>query len=212
MTPLEGVDVSHHNGNVDWQAVKNAGISFAFIKATEGNSFVDPLFAANMAGCRAAGIVPGAYHFFHYDIDPGAQAQHFIKTIGQVQPGDMPPTIDVEAPGDGGGNITSPASEVVKNIQQFLDNVHQATGHQCIVYTYPYFWQTVLGNPNTFATTNPLWIASYGVPAPHLVGGWQTYTFWQYTDNGSVPGIPHVDRDRFNGDMAAFQAFVGASH
>src|SRR4051794_25361600 len=95
---LEGIDVSNHNGVIDWQAVKDAGISFAFIKATEGDAFVDRYFATNMARCRAAGVIPGAYHFYHHDIDPAEQADHFVHVMGPIHPGDLPPTIDVEMP------------------------------------------------------------------------------------------------------------------
>ncbi|HEY0069955.1 MAG TPA: glycoside hydrolase family 25 protein [Chloroflexia bacterium] len=209
MAMLEGIDVSNHNGIIDWQAVKNAGISFAFIKATEGNGFIDRFFATNMARSRAVGIVPGAYHFYHHDIDPESQAKHFLHVIGQVQASDMPPTIDVEAPTDGGGNFNYPASEVVARIRRFLNIVQAATGRPCIIYTYAYVWKTFLKDSTAFANTNPLWIARYGVPAPTLMGGWQNFTFWQWTDSGSVPGALHVDRDRFNGDMAAFKAFIG---
>ncbi|MEA2572989.1 MAG: lysozyme [Chloroflexia bacterium] len=209
MPPLEGIDVSNHNGIIEWQKVKNAGISFAFIKATEGDAYIDRFFGTNMARCRAAGIVPGPYHFYHHDIDPKAQAEHFLHVIGQVHKGDIPPALDVEAPGDGGGRITYPAAQIVSRIKTFLDTVHAATGLNCVIYTYQYVWRDLLKDSNAFANTNPLWIARYGVNSPALLGGWQKYTFWQYTDSGNVAGVGHVDRDQFNGDMAAFRLFVG---
>ncbi len=212
MTQLEGIDVSSYNGSIDWQAVKNAGITFAFIKASQGGDAVDRFFGTNLAHCRAVGIVPGVYHFYRHDVDPAAQAAHFLHIIGQLQPGDLPPTIDVEAPGDGGGPINYSVTEVVHRIGVFLNAVHTATGRNCIIYTYPYVWRELIGNSNAFAATNPLWIAHYGVQQPALVGGWPNYTFWQYTDSGAVPGVGHVDRDRFNGDMAQFDLFRGASH
>src|SRR5207237_746191 len=147
------------------------------------------------------GVVPGAYHFYRHDIDPAAQAEHFLNAIGRSQPDDLRPTVDVEAPGDGAGPINYPKAEIVRRVGVFLDAVRAATGQDCIIYTYPSVWTELLNDSNTFASTNPLWIASYA-PAPKLIGGWSDYTFWQYTASGTVPGVAHVDRDRFNGDMA----------
>ena len=61
---LSGIDVSHHQGDVDWNAVGQAGIAFAFAKSTEGDTFQDPQFGTNCAGMKEAGIIRGAYHFF----------------------------------------------------------------------------------------------------------------------------------------------------
>src|SRR5215831_11151376 len=151
---LDGVDVSHHNGSISWSRVRGAGVTFAFVKATEGATFVDPRCAANLAGCRTAGIAPGAYHFYHHDVDPAAQAAHFLQTIGQPETGDLPPALDIEAPGDGAGSIRYPTAEV-----------------------------EMTGNSNAFASICPLWIASYTV-SPKIPGGWTEYTVWQYTDRG----------------------------
>src|SRR5438477_11194724 len=62
--PVRGVDVSHHQGTIDWSAVKRAGTSFAYIKATEGTQYQDPSFVQNWYGAAASGIVGGSYHFF----------------------------------------------------------------------------------------------------------------------------------------------------
>jgi lysozyme len=200
---VEGIDISGHNGKIDWQAVKEAGIEFAFIKATEGDAYVDGYFATNIAQCRALRITCGAYHFYRHDIDPTAQAQHFAHIMGRPQPGDLLPAVDVEAPGDGAGRISYPSSQIVERLATFLDIVHAATGLACIIYTYPYMWRNIIGNSNTFAGTNKLWLAKYdGPPQTPLVGNWADYSFWQYTDNGTVPGVGLVDRDRFNGDAA----------
>jgi lysozyme len=207
MTQLEGVDVSHHEGPIDWHRVRDAGISFAFIKATEGRTFVDPRAMKNLAGCREAGIVPSMYHFYHHDIDPAAQAAHFLQHLGPREPGDLPPVIDVEAAGDGAGPITYPRTQVVDRVGVFVRAVRAAVGRAPIIYTYPSAWQEVTKNSNAFADTYPLWIASYDVDTPKLVGGWADWTFWQHTDHGEVDGIGcPVDRDRFNGGLAELDA------
>jgi GH25 family lysozyme M1 (1,4-beta-N-acetylmuramidase) len=199
MALLEGVDVSHHEGQIDWQQAKNAGISFAMIKATQGTTFVDPMASTNLAGCRAAGIVPGMYHFYRHDQDPAAQASFFLQNIGPVQPGDLPPAVDVEEPSDGAGPVNYSQAEVVQRVRTFVQAVQAAIGRAPMIYTYPSAWQSLTGNSTAFAATNPLWIASYGSPTPTLPGGWQDFMLWQYTDSGTVGGIGTVDRDRFNG-------------
>jgi GH25 family lysozyme M1 (1,4-beta-N-acetylmuramidase) len=209
MAQPEGVDVSHHNGLIDWQRVRNAGITFAAIKTTEGATVVDAKAQTNLAGCRNAGIVPAMYHFYRHDVDPTVQATHFLQNIGARAAGDLPPVVDVEEPGDGAGPITYSKTEVVHRIGLFSDAVRTAIGIPPMIYTYPAAWTDVTSNSNAFAASNPLWIASYKTGAPKLVGSWATYTLWQYTDHGSVDGIDGpVDRDRFNGDQADLDGLV----
>ena len=202
---LEGIDVSHNNGRVSWSRVRAAGIAFAYIKATEGLTFEDPAYATNLAGCRRASIAPGAYHFYHHDSDAQQQATHFLRVLGVPQPGDLPPALDVEAPGDGSGAITYSASEVVIRLGRFVQAVERAIGRAPLIYTYPSAWNDITGNSSIFADRCPLWLASYS-EEPMMVGGWADYTFWQYDDSGTIDGIStRVDRDRFAGDASAFE-------
>ena len=208
MANLEGVDVSHFEGVIDWEQVKEAGIAFAFIKATEGADLVDPMARKNAAGCRAVGIVPGVYHFYRHDVDPNAQADHFLNNLCAGEPGDLLPAIDVELPGDGAGPLGYPQSEVVCRVGEVVRTVQAAIGRAPMIYTYPYAWTELTGNSPAFACDCPLWIASYSVATPELARGWPDYAVWQYTDHGTVQGISGaVDRDRFNGDEARLDAF-----
>ncbi len=208
MASLEGVDVSHHEGVINWQQVKDAGIAFAFIKATEGSSFVDSMAQKNLARCREVGIVAGMYHFYRHDVDPEAQAQHFVKNLSAREPGDLLPAIDVEGPGDGGGAFSYSKSEVVRRVGVVVGAVQAAIGRAPMIYTYPSGWAELTGNSPQFAGVCPLWIASYGVATPKLAGGWKDYAVWQYTDHGTVKGIGGVvDRDRFNGDETRLTEF-----
>jgi len=208
MAQIEGVDVSHHNGTIDWVKAREDGISFAFIKATEGGTRVDPKAMSNLARCREAGIAPGMYHFYRHDVDPVVQAAHFLQNMGPHEEGDLPPAIDVEAPGDGSGPLTYPKTEAVHRIGEVVRAVRAAIGRPPLIYTYPSAWVEVTNNSNAFADKYPLWIASYGVNTPKLVGGWTSYAVWQYTDQGTVKGIGSgTDRDRFNGDAADLDAF-----
>jgi lysozyme len=203
--PLEGVDVSHNNGRVAWPRVRAAGTAFAYIKATEGVTFTDPACSRNLAESRAAGIAPGLYHFYHHDVDAQQQAAHFLKVLGTPKSGDLPPALDVEAPGDGSGPIAYSASEAERRLSLFVDTVERAIGRTPVIYTYPSAWKEITANWTRLAARCPLWIASYA-NAPTLVGGWTDYAVWQYTDQGEVDGIgTSVDRDRFGGDATAFE-------
>jgi GH25 family lysozyme M1 (1,4-beta-N-acetylmuramidase) len=207
MAQLEGVDVYHKQGIIDWAKARNAGIAFALIKTTQGTTFTDPRCLTNHARCREVGIVPGGYHFYRHDADPEKQARHFLERLPR-QPGDLVPAIDVEAKGDGAGQVTYSRAEVVRRIRVMVDAVKAAIGRAPMIYTYPSAWVELTGNTREFADECPLWIARYGVETPTLVGGWTTHAVWQYTDQGTVKGIGSgVDRNRLNGGEAELAAY-----
>lgn len=92
---LYGVDISHYQGTVDMRALADQGISFAYIKATEGAAHTDECFQANWENAKAAGLYRGAYHFFSFQSLGEEQARHFIETVGDLT-GAMIPAVDVE--------------------------------------------------------------------------------------------------------------------
>jgi len=201
----KGVDVSYHNGTIDWAKVKAAGNEFAFVRISDGTGFRDPQFATNWAGARAAGMIRGIYQFFRPSQDVVAQADMVIAAAGTPAPGDLPPVIDVEATGN-----LSPAS-VAARVRIWVDRVKAATGIDPIVYTGKFFWRDQVGGPTSFAR-NPLWIAQYTTLCPDLTPPWDTWAFWQYSDTGSVPGLSGgVDVDRFNGSLDELRALAGGS-
>src|SRR5256885_1336394 len=93
---LSGIDVSHYQGTIDWGKVKSAGMAFAYTKATESTGSTDSQFAVNWPAMKAAGLLRGAYHFFHADQDATAQANHFLQVV-DIGPGDLPAVIDIES-------------------------------------------------------------------------------------------------------------------
>ena len=195
---LNGVDVSSYQGNVNWGAVRNAGITFAFAKATEGTGYTDAYINQNIAGMKAHGIVPGAYHFGHPSIDPTAQANLFTSVVknanGGTYSGLLQLVLDLEVT-DG----RSP-SQVWSWTQTFVARVKYLTGRPCIIYTGYYFWRDSVGNPNNNLNC-PLWLAAYvSNPTPYIPQAWSGvgWAFWQYTSSGHVSGISgYVDRDYF---------------
>jgi lysozyme len=200
-----GIDVSHHNGVVDWGQVAGSGVGFACAKATEGMNTQDAQFNANYSGMQQNNILRGAYHFFHPEVDAQAQAANFLQLVTQVSPGDLPPALDVEI--NGGQN----ANTIAGAIQQWLDKIEQTLGRTPVIYTSASFWNANLPPGNAFARY-PLWVAHYTTnPAPHVPNGFPGYVFWQYSESGSVPGISGtVDMDWFNGDMNALAQLAGS--
>jgi GH25 family lysozyme M1 (1,4-beta-N-acetylmuramidase) len=203
-----GIDVSYYQGDIDWNAVADDGVQFAIIRASDGTGFRDPKFAANWAGAKAAGIVRGVYQFFRSDDDPVDQANLMLEMMGELEPGDLPPTMDMEST-DGVDNATR-----IARMHQWFDVVDAAVGAPALIYTGGYFWDDNVGTDEF--NDHPLWHAGYtGGSCPTSVSNaWSTWTFWQYSSapsNGdgwrTVDGIAggasatngSLDQNRFNG-------------
>lgn len=177
---IRGIDVSDYQPNVNWPAVARDGITFSFVKSTEGATFVAQTFARNWAAMKAAGIQRGAYHFFQPASSIQGQIDLFLKTV-KLEPGDLPPVLDIETT----GGLT--ATQLCDRAAIWLEAVEKATLMRPIIYTYPGFWDN-LGT--TRFADYPLWIAHYTTAEePWVPGGWKTWTFWQYSDSGSVSGV-----------------------
>jgi MYXO-CTERM domain-containing protein len=166
--------------------------------------YVNPYFAQDWAGIKAHGMVRGAYHYFHADTDPMAQADHFLTTVGTLEAGDLPAVLDLEE------TQGQSASTVAKKALAWMQAVEAKTGKKPILYTGPSFFSNTLGEPAGFGQY-PLWIANYGVSCPNVPPSWSKATFWQYSATGPVPGIGNVDvdQDKFNGSLADLHAFIG---
>jgi GH25 family lysozyme M1 (1,4-beta-N-acetylmuramidase) len=184
-----GVDVSEFQGGIDWNAVKASGHDFAFIRVGDGFYF-DARFDDNWQAAADAHVVRGAYQFFRPGEDGTAQADWFLQ---HVSGGELAPTLDVEVT-DGQSSAT-----IVAGIAAWVARIQAVTGKQPIIYTAPGFWSGIAG-ADGFGTT--LWVAHWFTNCPDLPLSWDRWTFWQYADNGGVPGIPGaVDLDVFNGTL-----------
>jgi lysozyme len=199
---VNGIDVSYHQGAIDWSRVAGAGTQFAFIRTTAGTLTADTSYAANRSGARAAGLLVGSYHFAKPDAtanDAANEASWFLRNA-TISTGDLRPVLDLEA-----SNGLDPASLTVW-AQTWLAKVTAATGVRPIIYTNSVFWSSSMANTDWFARNGYgfLWIAHWTsasqptIPAAGWAGhGW---TFWQHSSRGTVPGISGaVDLDRFNG-------------
>lgn len=211
---VQGIDVSHHNGPVDWAKVAADGISFVFLKASEGKTYVDPTFTGNAKTARAAGLLVGAYHFVNATSSGAAEleAKHFADTIRGVTL-DLPPVMDYE--NNLGGLGRSQINEVANT---FLMELERQTCRKPMIYTGNSF----AGNFDTSLGTYPIWIARYSTQTPNDAAAWHQWTIWQYSDgqvggtrqNGSrkVAGVGgYVDLNEFNGTLADLRAWAGVT-
>jgi lysozyme len=203
-----GVDVSHYQGDIDWGQVKDSGISFAFLKATEGTTFIDDTFVQNLQNARAVGIKVGAYHFMRATSATEArkEADYFISLIndnGGFGVLDLPPVLDVEIA------TADTKQQITTIVRAWIRRVNNITGRQPIIYTYPYFADQYL---DVSLSDIPLWLANYDVDQPADRAGWTHWTFLQYSDKGEVPGIQgNVDMDEYEGTVEDLEGGVRMS-
>ena len=198
---LDGIDVSYHQGAIEWFRVAGAGKAFAFVRASAGTLTADTAYAANHAGARDAGLAVGSYHFANPDLaanDAVNEARWFVQSA-TFESGDLVPVLDLEVSNGLG------ATALRTWAQTWLTEVESATGVRPLIYTNPNFWSTSMANTDWFARNGyRVWVAHWTaaarptVPAANWAGsGW---TFWQHSSTGTVSGVSGpVDLDRFNG-------------
>lgn len=203
---LPGMDVSHFQSVVDWAEAAASGIKFCFIKATEGAANVDPRFARNWRAAGAAGLLRGAYHFFHPSFPAATQASLFIRTVVRLEAGDLPPVLDLEVPAAWASIAQSARAPLAI---QWLETVESRLGATPIVYLSPAFATEILGNAPALARF-PVWFAHYtDAASPTIAEPWNSWNFWQYTREGKAPGVSlPVDLNRFNGSLEDLKALA----
>jgi lysozyme len=189
---VPGIDVSYHNDAIDWPAVRDAGVRFAFIRVSDGLNVDDPMFETYWSDAHRVGVLRGAYQFFRPEQSVEAQADRMIDALANDS-GELPPVIDVEV--DGGKR----PAEIAKRVREWIARVRDKVGIDPIVYTGPVFWRDKAGGADV---GSPLWVAHYTTACPTVPAPWTAWTYWQHTETGSVPGIEGaVDLDRFAGTI-----------
>jgi len=181
---MHGIDVSHHNGTIDWQRVKkmrfskeDLRIKFCFLKATEGMTHSDKQFERNWDQLGKLGIKRGAYHFFIPWREPKGQAMNFINSV-KLKKGDFAPVLDIEQ------NSLKSDNQIVSEIETWLDIVQKYYGVKPIIYTNPNFYKKFIkGNFDDY----PLWIADYSKET--LKGYGVSLWFWQHNQKGWCEGV-----------------------
>ncbi|MDO5751485.1 GH25 family lysozyme [Arthrobacter sp.] len=223
---IAGMDVSgwqadpstHSVSQVNWTAQWSKGSRFVYAKATEGSYFVDGSHNSHLSGARGVGMLTGAYHFaIPAQSSATVQADFFIRNGGAWKAGGstLPPLLDIE-----NNPYTNPASSsyygntcynmtpaaMVAWISEFSNRVLSQTGRLPMIYTNYYWWQECTGNSQAF-TNQPLHIAAYTNSSPWIPGGWNTYSMWQFSDNGPFAGDSNV----WNGTLDALKLFAASS-
>ena len=201
---VEGIDVSSHQGNVDWNYWWSQGKQFAYVKATEGNYYSNPYFAQQYNGSYNIGMIRGAYHFATPNDSSGAnQANYFVDRGGAWSRDGktLPGALDIEYNPYGATCYGLSQAAMVSWIRDFLNTYRARTGRDAVIYSTTDWWTTCTGNSSAFGQTNPLWIARYSSSPGTLPAGWGVHTFWQYS---SSP----IDQDLFNGDQSRLVALA----
>lgn len=204
--PVHGIDVSKYQGLVDWSQVRDSGVQFAWIKATEGGDNIDDRFADNWNGAAAAGIPRGAYHFVYWCRSPAEQMANFERNV-PVDDSALPPVLDVEL------TPTSPTCKrtlyrepVLAEMRQMLEEMERHYGKKPVIYSTVDFYAGILAGGGL--SDYPIWVRSTKYhPSVKYPG--RKWHFWQYQSDGRIDGIQgKVDRNAFFGSPDQWMAFV----
>lgn len=200
-TIIDGIDVSYWQGTIDWAQVKTVK-KYAIMRAAHALK-ADTKFDANWKACHAQGLRCGVYQFFEPGIDPIAQADLMLGMMGKLQPGDLPPVIDVES------KIDATPAQLAAAVGKWIAHVEKASGRKPMIYSGGYFWEDNVKSSAFLG--NPLWHPQYCTNCcPNVANPWKTWFFWQHSSTGSVAGIKgNVDLDRWNGTLAELEKFSG---
>lgn len=173
--PVRGIDISAHNGAVDFEKVKADGYEFVIIKASEGTDFKDRNFTDNLRRAREAGLNTGAYHFFRFDTDGMMQALNLMHSL-RFHNLSFPAVIDIE---EWGNPDVIATRDIISNLRNMITTL-EANGIDIILYSnkdgYDRF---IKGNFDNY----PLWISSFSEPGPDI-----NWSIWQYSHSGKVDG------------------------
>lgn len=204
--PVRGVDVSVYQGEIHWQTLAEQGVSFAFVKATEGSAAVDPNFRHNYDQARQSGLRVGAYHFFSFDSGGETQAENFIRAVEPFA-GMLPPVVDLELYGD--YKLRPPARrQVTEQLTALLERLEEHYGLRPVLYaTTSAYGRYLAGEYEEY----DIWIRNVYF-FPRLKDG-RDWTFWQYTDRGRLDGYAgeeaYIDLNVFCGTAEEFAAYPG---
>ena len=202
--PVRGVDVSHYQGDIDWDVLSGEDIDYAFIKATEGSSFVDDRFAYNFTHAQKYDISVGAYHFFSFSSPGVTQAENFIATVTPF-PGMLPPVIDLEFYGEFAENPLS-KEKVDAELRSMISSLEAYYGLKPIIYATEDSYELYLVNDYE---EYDIWIRNVKTKAKMSDG--RQWTFWQYTNREQLDGYngdeKFIDMNVFWGSTEEFAAY-----
>ena len=197
--PIFGIDISKHNGKINWDKLAEEHLDFIFIKATEGKTRLDPSYEENLKGARKINVKVGAYHFFKFNRDGAEQARNFLSRVN-ISNLNFAPILDVEE----SGNFTNRNNPklVIKEIRKFISYVEARSSRKVIIYTNEHEYNKYI--KDNF-NKNPLWICSLDEEPPID----REWLYWQYAHKGEISGIKGwVDLNTFNGSKSEWNSFI----
>jgi lysozyme len=190
-----GLDFSHYQGTIDWNAVRKSGLTYAIGKTTEG-LHPDPSWATNRTNALTAGMHLSGYHWAHPNLDPGACATAFASALQQNDQM-MLPFIDVEHNGNPSANPTAAGGVSGQHIHDWIHAFAAAYGHPIGIYTGGWFWNVFVAAANCAeCAARPLWLSRYATTMGPIPKPWKKVAVWQYTETGRSAGVAgNVDLD-----------------
>jgi len=205
---IHGIDVSKWNGDIEWNKVRGSGVSFVFIKATEGGDMLDPRFHSYWKGARAAGVAHAPYHFYYFCSTADAQADWFIRNVPK-EAVHLPPVLDVEwNPTSPTCTTRPPAATVRAEMKRFMDRIQAHYGKRPVIYTSVDFHRDNL--VGAFKDYH-FWVRSVAAHPKEIYPGRQ-WAFWQYTSTGVIPGISGgTDINVFAGDDRSWKKWIASA-
>lgn len=203
--PVRGIDVSHHQGAIDWRRIAAQNIRFVYLKASEGGDWQDASFDGHLEQAHAAGLAVGAYHYFTLCAPGPAQARNFVAAAPAVPELNLPPAIDLEYVGNCG--MRPGQGRLVRELKAFIAIVKRHYGKTPVIYSTQTFFEDYLDKDPAFRAY-PLWVRNlYGE------AGWsrgRTVMFRQFANHARLDGIKgSVDLDLYIGSKAQFAELVG---
>jgi lysozyme len=186
------IDLSHHNADVDFVEMKNAGVVGVVHKATEGETYLDNTYHARRFEAQGEGLLWGAYHFLRPG-DMAKQASFFVAMAGDA---------DLYAADHEDAGVS------LNDLKAFLAAVQLYSGKLCVIYSGHVLKEQLGGKHDPALARHRLWLAQYGTDHPTWPNAtWPAWWLWQWTEHGDCPGVAgYVDCDRFDGNAAQLQA------
>jgi len=196
--PITGIDISKHTGKIDFKKVKSQSFDFVFLKATEGENYIDEKFENNYLEAKLNAIPLGAYHFFRFNKSGKVQADHFLSSV-RGKSFDLPYVLDIEKWGNLG---QTEKVVVIKEISIFIKELEQNTSKSVMIYTNESGFKEYISG---YFDDKKIWICSFNDP-PNIRINW---TFWQHSHKGRIEGAEgYVDINTFNGDKNEWEKFL----
>jgi len=199
-----GIDVSHHNGDINWKVIRAQGIVFAYIKATEGDFLTDKNYTYNYKQAKSNKIVAGMYHFFIFRKDGAKQAFYFLNKL-RYQRGDLPPVVDVEYSSSNRRVVDKTTiKERITELKQFDSTIYSRKHIHPVIYTNKECYEDLIRDN---FHKNDLWLCNLSdTPDDYMYPNWM---MWQYSHTGKLAGVKsRVDMNVFYTGKAEFNEWL----